>query len=146
MTGRASFLLPITECQLLGIMAMDVSPFENQSRFDLLSYLDPDNTRTPLIAWGANVRGPLPDSTPSSHDAYSAPWNLSHLLRRDVEQADIASLMAALVGINWPVNSVGILPDVDSTRPGYLDASEEELANLAWINAQVRPITGVHLL
>lgn len=105
--------------------------------------VDPDNTRTPLIAWGAKVRRPLPDSTPSSHDTYSAPWELGHLLRRDVEQADIASLMAALIGIDWPVNSVGILPDVDSTRPGYLDASEQELANLALINAQVRPKTGV---
>jgi phosphatidylinositol glycan class N len=99
---------------------------------------DPDNTRTPLVAWGKGVRGPLPDSTPSSHDSYSEPWGLSHLFRRDVEQADIAPLMAALLGINWPVNSVGVLPDVHATRPGYILPSkgDQTLANAAFVNAK----------
>ncbi|KAF5331414.1 hypothetical protein D9611_011869 [Ephemerocybe angulata] len=88
----------------------------------------PDNTRTPLIAWGKGVRGPLADADAASHDAYSEPWGLGHLYRRDVEQADIASLMAALVGIDWPVNSVGVLPDVDPSRPGYLDQTTGEEA------------------
>lgn len=103
------------------------------------SPVDPDNTRTPLIAWGKGVRGPLPDSTPSSHDDYSAPWHLGHLLRRDVEQADVAALMAALIGVDWPVNSVGVLPDVDPTRPGYLNSSggERDLADAALVNAKV---------
>ncbi|KAI0350922.1 PigN-domain-containing protein [Trametes cingulata] len=100
---------------------------------------DPDNTRTPLIAWGKGVRGPLPDSTPSSHDEYSEPWGLSHLVRRDVEQADVAALMSALVGVNWPVNSVGVLPDVDPTKPGYLLPKEGERtqAEAALVNAKV---------
>ncbi|KAJ7292742.1 Phosphatidylinositolglycan class N-domain-containing protein [Mycena rebaudengoi] len=98
----------------------------------------PDNTRTPLVAWGRGVRGPLPDSIPSSHDLYSEPWELSHLLRRDVEQADLAPLMSALVGINWPVNSVGVLPDVDPTRPGYLlpQQGDKTLAKAAQVNAK----------
>jgi len=102
-------------------------------------FADPDNTRTPLIAWGSGLRGPLPDVQPSSHDAYSEPWKLGHLFRRDVEQADIASLMAALIGIDWPVNSVGVLPDVDPTKPGYLDTTmgEEAVANAAFVNAKV---------
>ncbi|KAJ3517601.1 hypothetical protein NLJ89_g404 [Agrocybe chaxingu] len=86
----------------------------------------PDSTRTPLIAWGSGIRGPMPDSTPSSHDTYSEPWRLGRLYRRDVEQADIAPLMASLIGIDWPVNSVGVLPDVDPTRPGYLDTRTEK--------------------
>lgn len=102
------------------------------------SQLDPDNTRTPLIAWGAGVRGPVPDSTPSSHDEYSRPWALTHLLRRDVAQADVAALMSALIGIDWPANSAGVLPDVDHTRPGYLAASAEEQARLSLVNAKVR--------
>lgn len=122
---------------------MDVStphpPELSTSILTQLLHLDPDNTRTPLVAWGSGIRGPLPDTTPSSHDAYSAPWQLGHLFRRDVEQADIASLMATLVGINWPVNSVGVLPDVDPTRPGYLDPilGEEGLARAAFVNAKV---------
>ncbi|KAJ7146305.1 PigN-domain-containing protein [Mycena epipterygia] len=99
----------------------------------------PDNTRTPLVAWGRGIRGPLPDSSPSSHDSYSESWELNHLLRRDVEQADLAPLMAALVGINWPVNSVGVLPDVDPTKPGYLLPREGDrmLAEAAQINAKM---------
>ncbi|KAF6755115.1 GPI ethanolamine phosphate transferase 1 [Ephemerocybe angulata] len=99
----------------------------------------PDNTRTPLIAWGKGVRGPLADADAASHDAYSEPWGLSHLYRRDVEQADIASVMAALIGIEWPVNSVGVLPDVDPSRPGYLDPAtgEEGISRAALVNAKV---------
>ncbi|KAJ7837393.1 Phosphatidylinositolglycan class N-domain-containing protein [Mycena olivaceomarginata] len=99
----------------------------------------PDNTRTPLIAWGKGIRGPLPDSSASSHDSFSKPWELNHLQRRDVEQADIAPLMAALLGIDWPVNSVGVLPDVDPTRPGYLLPREGDrtLAKAAQVNAKM---------
>ncbi|TFK43974.1 Phosphatidylinositolglycan class N-domain-containing protein [Crucibulum laeve] len=100
---------------------------------------DPDNTRTPLIAWGRGIRKPLPDSQPSSHDAYSKPWGLEKFFRRDVEQADIASLMASLIGIEWPANSVGVLPDVDPTRPGYLDPQlgDQTRAKAAFVNAKV---------
>ncbi|KAG6902739.1 hypothetical protein C0995_012403 [Termitomyces sp. Mi166 len=100
---------------------------------------DPDNTRTPLIAWGRGIRGPLPDSVPSSHDSYSKPWGLGHLFRRDVEQADLATLMASLLGIAWPINSVGVLPDVDPTQPGYLSSElgDELVAQMAFVNAKV---------
>ncbi|KAK0203761.1 Phosphatidylinositolglycan class N-domain-containing protein [Desarmillaria ectypa] len=99
---------------------------------------NPDSTRTPLVAWGKGIRGPLSDSIPSSHDGYSQPWGLTHLYRRDVEQADIAALMATLMGIDWPVNSVGVLPDVDPTRPGYLlpRNGDQSLAGAALVNAK----------
>ena len=47
--------------------------------------------------------------------------------------------MAAVTGIDWPVNSVGVLPDVDITRPGYLHLQngEEAIAHAALVNAKV---------
>ncbi|KAI0789286.1 PigN-domain-containing protein [Abortiporus biennis] len=104
---------------------------------------DPDNTRTPLIAWGAGVRGPLPSSTISipTHDEYSAPWGLNHLVRHDMEQADIAALMSTLLGIEWPVNSVGVLPDLNQNyEQGYLNLGEEgnqRKAKVGLVNAKV---------
>lgn len=86
------------------------------------------------------MRGPVPDSIPTSHDSYSNRWGLNHLFRRDVEQADLAPLMASLVGIDWPVNSVGVLPDADPSRPGYIlpKNGNETLARAALVNAKVR--------
>ena len=102
-----------------------------------LPFEDPDNTRTPLIAWGAGIRGPVHAST--QVDEYSVPWELGHLVRRDVEQADIAALMSALLGIDWPVNSVGVLPDVDPGADGYLKMKDGEagVAAAALTNAKV---------
>ncbi|ODV91033.1 hypothetical protein CANCADRAFT_25766 [Tortispora caseinolytica NRRL Y-17796] len=67
----------------------------------------PDNTRTPLISWGAGVAKPKLGE--QGHDEYSKDWNLP-VQRHDVAQADIAALMAYLVGLNYPANSVGTLP------------------------------------
>ncbi|KAJ2957288.1 hypothetical protein NQZ79_g6967 [Umbelopsis isabellina] len=69
----------------------------------------PDCTRTPIIAWGAGLKNPNV-SHPTGHDDFSADWDLSAFQRNDIKQADIAPLMASLVGINYPVNSVGELP------------------------------------
>ncbi|KAJ2551975.1 Glycosyl phosphatidyl inositol anchor synthesis [Coemansia sp. RSA 1933] len=93
----------------------------------------PDNTRTPLIAWGAGVSGPAeaaPGRAAPGHDAFSSAWGLDRFERKDVNQADIAPLMAALVGLNFPLNSVGTLP------LAYLDAGDEFAANAALANAQ----------
>lgn len=101
------------------------------------------NTETPLILWGAGVRNPQLSAPPpgidqSSWTVESPPsWRIDHLRylslhvknpclmssRVDVEQADIASLMSSLIGVPFPVNSVGILP-VD-----YLAMSEKEKAH-----------------
>lgn len=52
----------------------------------------PDNTQTPLVAWGAGITGPN-YTHPTGHDELSALWNLGDLRRVDVEQADVAPLM-----------------------------------------------------
>ena len=129
-------------CLRLGITATEVwlsSPYHTlriQPRA-----LDPDNTRTPLVAWGAGIRSPVlntafPHQIP---DDYSAPWELSHIVGRDVEQADVTALMSALLGTHWPVNSVGVLPDVDPHKDGYLSmrGGDREIAEAAVVNAKV---------
>lgn len=70
-------------------------------------------------------------------DEYSAPFELEHLARRDVEQADVAAIMSTLLGSDWPVNSVGRLPDIDPSRPGFLDMSEDDIALAGRTNVQV---------
>ena len=93
----------------------------------------PDNTRTPLIAWGAGVASPrsVAKGLASGHrDGFSSDWHLDHIQRNDVAQADIATLMAYLAGLEFPVNSVGELP-----LP-YLAATDEEKAKAMLVNAQ----------
>ncbi|RKF54520.1 GPI ethanolamine phosphate transferase 1 [Erysiphe neolycopersici] len=72
----------------------------------------PDNTRTPLIAWGSGVAKPVktPGEIAPGHDEFSSDWSLNHIRRHDVSQADVAALMAYLAGLDFPVNSVGKLP------------------------------------
>lgn len=93
----------------------------------------PDNTRTPLVAWGSGVAKPKPtvDGEASGHeDGFSSDWDFNHIQRHDVAQADIAALMAYLAGLDFPVNSVGQLP-LD-----YIDASPREKALAASANTQ----------
>ncbi|KAJ5090560.1 GPI ethanolamine phosphate transferase 1 [Penicillium argentinense] len=77
---------------------------------DLGSHGDghPDNTRTPLVAWGSGVAQPLTTNTgiaPGHEDGFSSDWGFDHVHRHDVAQADVAALMAYLVGVDYPVNS-----------------------------------------
>ncbi|KAL2838371.1 Phosphatidylinositolglycan class N-domain-containing protein [Aspergillus pseudoustus] len=93
----------------------------------------PDNTRTPLVVWGSGVAGPdkPQDGAPSGHeDGVSSDWDLHSVLRHDVEQADVAALMAYLVGLDFPTNSVGKLP-LD-----YIDGTPREKALAALANTQ----------
>ncbi|GBF60017.1 GPI ethanolamine phosphate transferase [Trichophyton mentagrophytes] len=93
----------------------------------------PDNTRTPLIAWGSGVAKPRTvksGKAPGHEDGFSGDWQLGHVYRHDVAQADIAALMAYLAGLEFPVNSVGELP------LSFLDAADEQKANALLINAK----------
>lgn len=92
----------------------------------------PDNTRTPLISWGSGVATPelYPGTVAPGHDEYSADWNFDHVRRHDVAQADVAALMAYLIGAEFPANSVGELPLT------FLDTSSQEKAEASLVNAQ----------
>ncbi|KAF5280843.1 hypothetical protein FQA39_LY17947 [Lamprigera yunnana] len=68
-----------------------------------------DETDVPLIVWGAGV----------SHNS----------VKKDVEQIDIAPLLSSLIGINIPINSLGVVPlDV-------IKGSDAYKANLLLANA-----------
>ena len=93
----------------------------------------PDNTRTPLITWGAGIspaKKASPGKVAPGHDSFSKNWDLTSVERKDVKQADIAPLMASLIGVPFPMNSVGTLP------LEYLDASPEFKAKAALVNAK----------
>lgn len=98
---------------------------------------EPDNTRTPLVAWGAGVRGPKAcgdmqkwREEEAIEDSYYSRWGgLDALWREDVKQADVTPLMAALLGVNMPANSEGVLP-LD-----YLDMSHSQAALASLANA-----------
>nr|POF00941.1 gpi ethanolamine phosphate transferase 1 [Quercus suber] len=93
----------------------------------------PDNTRTPLIVWGSGVAKPVTvrhGKAAGHEDGFSHDWRLDHVQRHDVAQADVATLMAYLAGLEYPVNSVGELP-----LP-FLAGDDEAKANGLYINAK----------
>ena len=93
----------------------------------------PDNTRTPLIAWGSGVAKPVistSDKATGHEDGLSADWGLDRVQRNDVDQADVAALMAYLAGVDFPVNSVGELP------LAYVAGEPKEKAEAALANAR----------
>ncbi|TQV96633.1 hypothetical protein V2A60_002981 [Cordyceps javanica] len=92
----------------------------------------PDNTRTPLVAWGSGVARPEKhtNTIAPGHDEFSADWGFDQIRRHDVAQADIAALMAYLAGLDFPANSVGELP------LSYLAGTNTEKAEASLVNAQ----------
>uniref|UniRef100_A0A669BM76 GPI ethanolamine phosphate transferase 1 n=1 Tax=Oreochromis niloticus TaxID=8128 RepID=A0A669BM76_ORENI len=90
----------------------------------------PSETLTPLVAWGAGVQKAKGVTEPQPYnDGFLQDWKLEHLRRVDVSQADIAPLMASLIGVPIPVNSVGVLPLL------YLNNSERFKAESMYTNA-----------
>ncbi|TGZ74572.1 hypothetical protein CRM22_000862 [Opisthorchis felineus] len=72
-------------------------------------------TVTPLLVWGEGLSGPklLPDTEigqPVPTDKYGLPPHIEGRVRRDIQQADLCPLMASLIGVPIPVNSVGRVP------------------------------------
>lgn len=93
----------------------------------------PDNTRTPLITWGAGVAKPnktVVGKAPGHEDGFSADWDLDQIERHDVDQADVAALMAYLVGLDFPTNNVGVLP------LSYLATNPKAKAEALLVNAK----------
>lgn len=101
----------------------------------------PDNTRTPLVAWGYGVAKPktvkMGEAAPGHEDSFSKDWQLDHIYRHDVSQADVAALLAYLAGLELPVNSVGELP----AHSWMLPTSRKQELCLSTPNKSLRCIT-----
>lgn len=98
---------------------------------------EPDNTRTPVVTWGAGLRGPRAGNSAQAwrekqrnKDEYYQGWGeLDTLWRTDVAQADLTPLMAATLGLHMPANSEGKLP------LNYMQIPKEEAALASMANA-----------
>ncbi|XP_039766590.1 GPI ethanolamine phosphate transferase 1 isoform X1 [Ornithorhynchus anatinus] len=89
----------------------------------------PSETLTPLIVWGAGVSYPQRMDKQQFDDTFLEEWKLENWKRLDINQADLAPLMAALIGVPFPLNSVGILP------LEYLNSSDHFKAESMFTNA-----------
>ena len=63
-----------------------------------------NETQVPLVAWGAGIHGPRLDIENKLQSPAS--WGLSHKTRYDINSIDLASLIASLIGIPIPANSM----------------------------------------
>uniref|UniRef100_A0A8B9Q365 GPI ethanolamine phosphate transferase 1 n=1 Tax=Apteryx owenii TaxID=8824 RepID=A0A8B9Q365_APTOW len=71
----------------------------------------PSETLTPLIAWGAGVNYPQRVASQFFEDNFlKGIWKYVKMGMLLFAQADIALLMASLIGVPFPLNSVGTLP------------------------------------
>ncbi|XP_076815464.1 GPI ethanolamine phosphate transferase 1-like [Clavelina lepadiformis] len=92
----------------------------------------PSETLTPLVVWGAGAGKHLtvPKNLDNEAIEQTRMWGLTPEYRQDVNQADIAPLMAVLVGIPIPVNSVGSLPSA------YISSNRNLIAESMLQNAK----------
>ena len=75
-------------------------------------------TVTPLAVWGAGVK--RLDSNIGARARFNGWDGFSDQYRVEVRQADLAPLMATLVGVSIPVNNVGVLPvDILDLHPNH---------------------------
>nr|XP_033790893.1 GPI ethanolamine phosphate transferase 1 isoform X1 [Geotrypetes seraphini] len=97
----------------------------------------PSETLTPLVAWGAGVGYSQRTASQYFEDDFLKEWKLENWKRLDVNQADVAPLMASLIGIPFPLNSVGTLP-LEYLNSSDLYKSECILTNAVQILEQFK--------
>ena len=86
----------------------------------------PTNTETPLVVFGAGIAPPKEIKEKGKRERKEEcewggrsdnpppfspkEWHLAGFERRDVDQADVAAIIASLLGVRFPKNSVGVVP------------------------------------
>ncbi|XP_064434849.1 GPI ethanolamine phosphate transferase 1 isoform X4 [Mirounga angustirostris] len=97
----------------------------------------PSETLTPFVSWGAGIKYPQKVSAQKFDDAFLKEWKLENWKRQDIHQADVAPLMASLIGVPFPLNSVGILP-IDYLNNTDLFKAESMFTNAMQILEQFK--------
>ncbi|CAH8840711.1 unnamed protein product [Trichobilharzia szidati] len=93
-------------------------------------------TITPLLIWGSGIVGPVEIKTDTEKlsnnvkDAYGLPLHNYERLRREIQQADLCPLMASLLGVPIPINSVGQVPVEFLKIP---ESDKVKLARANWL-------------
>lgn len=88
----------------------------------------PECTRTPLVIWGSGIRKPIYREKKPSEEDTPWEWGLDHFVRQDISQIDLTPLISGLIGSNFPMNSLGIIP------LNILDISDKIKAKLIFGN------------
>ncbi|XP_018650311.1 hypothetical protein Smp_065130.1 [Schistosoma mansoni] len=100
-------------------------------------------TVTPLLIWGSGIVGPVEIETSVNNlsgdkiDMYGLPLHNYGRLRREIQQADLCPLMASLLGVPIPVNSIGQVPVEFLKIPEY-DKVKLTRANWLQIYGQLK--------
>ncbi|CAH8484733.1 unnamed protein product [Schistosoma turkestanicum] len=100
-------------------------------------------TVTPLLIWGSGTVGPVEIETNTDNllankkDMYGLPLHNYGRLRREIQQADLCPLMASLLGVPIPVNSIGQVP-VEFLEVPEHDKVKLTRANWLQIYAQLK--------
>ena len=89
---------------------------------------NPDCTRTPLLIWGAGIRKAIPKGKKSPKKGTPNKGRLDNFVRHDISQIDLTPLISGLIGSNFPMNSLGIIP------LNILDISDKVKAKLIYGN------------
>ena len=89
---------------------------------------NPDCTKTPLVIWGSGVRKPIYRKKKPPEEDTPSDWGLDNFVRQDVSQIDLTPLISGLIGSDFPMNSLGIIP------LNILDTSDKIKAKLIYGN------------
>lgn len=102
---------------------------------------DPGCTETPLVVWGAGIASGRKPTLGACRGAPKTPidWEMDPTTRCDVDQADIAPLGAALLGLPPPRHNFGLLPGA------YLSEHPANLRSAATI-ANAEQLLALHEL
>ena len=98
-------------------------------------------TVTPFVAWGAGIKQ-LRENI-GARDKFNNFEAFKNNYRIEINQADIAPLMSTLIGVNIPVNNVGLLPiDILDLHPTH--KTEAMLAQIRQLLAQYEALKQRH--